>query len=213
MRNMFAAGAASIFFATMANAAPAISLESPGAAYTSGLYTVGFEFELSSMATVDKLGIYDWNADGLESRADVGLWLMDGTLLATVSIGAGTAGELIDQFRFGAIEPIALQAGVRYVVGSYMPSGAVGTATSLNTGQGGVGSLNPLLSAVRDRYSDFDSAFGFPSVTDSTGGAWLGANLHFAGDVVPEPNNWAMMLAGFGLVGFAVRRRRIPAAA
>jgi hypothetical protein len=29
---------------------------------------------------------------------------------------------------------------------------------------------------------------------------------------VPEPTNWAMMLAGFGLVGFAARRRRAIAA-
>jgi hypothetical protein len=28
------------------------------------------------------------------------------------------------------------------------------------------------------------------------------------GGVVPEPASWAMMLAGFGLVGFAARRRR-----
>jgi hypothetical protein len=211
--DLFAAAAASLLLAGVANAATAVDLDTPGSGYSSGLYTLGFEFELSAAATVDKLGIYDWNSDGLENVANVGLWLNDGTLLATVAIGSGTAGELIDQFRYGAISPVALQAGVRYVVGAYMDSGVTGTATSLGTGQGGTGSFNPLLSYVNDRFSNFDSAFGFPFETNNTGGVWLGANLHFGGDVIPEPASWAMMIAGFGVVGFAARRRRMFAAA
>jgi hypothetical protein len=31
--------------------------------------------------------------------------------------------------------------------------------------------------------------------------------------VIPEPGTWAMMIAGFGLVGFAARRRRTLATA
>lgn len=33
------------------------------------------------------------------------------------------------------------------------------------------------------------------------------------GGVIPEPATWAMMIAGFGLVGVAARRRRMPATA
>jgi hypothetical protein len=36
-------------------------------------------------------------------------------------------------------------------------------------------------------------------------------NISFA--AVPEPGTWAMMLLGFGAVGFAMRRRRTPALA
>ena len=32
-----------------------------------------------------------------------------------------------------------------------------------------------------------------------------------AGTAVPEPATWTMMIAGFGLVGGALRRRRAPA--
>jgi hypothetical protein len=34
-----------------------------------------------------------------------------------------------------------------------------------------------------------------------------------AGPVIPEPANWALMMAGFGLAGAALRRRRLPARA
>lgn len=37
--------------------------------------------------------------------------------------------------------------------------------------------------------------------------------LTFLPSAVPEPGTWAMMLLGFGAVGFALRRRRTPALA
>lgn len=39
---------------------------------------------------------------------------------------------------------------------------------------------------------------------DATGGLGI-----IYGSVVPEPATWALMLAGFGMVGFAMRRRRV----
>lgn len=39
---------------------------------------------------------------------------------------------------------------------------------------------------------------------DTTGGLGI-----IYGSVVPEPATWALMLAGFGMVGFAMRRRRV----
>jgi hypothetical protein len=38
---------------------------------------------------------------------------------------------------------------------------------------------------------------------------WVGVdNISFTSGVVPEPASWAMMLAGFGAIGCALRRRR-----
>jgi hypothetical protein len=38
-------------------------------------------------------------------------------------------------------------------------------------------------------------------------------NVNVSGSVVPEPSNWLLLLAGFGMVGVAARRRRAPVAA
>ncbi len=47
-----------------------------------------------------------------------------------------------------------------------------------------------------------------------SGLAWRGALIGGVPiDPVPEPGTWAMLIAGFGLVGFAARRRRALAAA
>ena len=46
------------------------------------------------------------------------------------------------------------------------------------------------------------------SFTDTT---VVSLNVVFGAAAVPEPGTWAMMLLGFGAVGFSMRRRRRPA--
>jgi hypothetical protein len=54
---------------------------------------------------------------------------------------------------------------------------------------------------------------GFGAVTVKSTGPLLGSNIYSPGLVsvpsgIPEPAAWGMMLAGFGLTGAAMRRRR-----
>jgi hypothetical protein len=57
-----------------------------------------------------------------------------------------------------------------------------------------------------------------PAFNDVSGVAGCGRDSHWAFDIlgvesaaqgVPEPTSWALMIAGFGLAGFALRSRRI----
>ncbi|QMW23365.1 PEP-CTERM sorting domain-containing protein [Sandaracinobacteroides saxicola] len=49
----------------------------------------------------------------------------------------------------------------------------------------------------------------FVEQSPADGGGWVAGTI--TGGVVPEPATWAMMIAGFGLVGGAMRRRRMVA--
>jgi hypothetical protein len=192
--------------ASMAHAG-AITVVTPGNGFTSDAFTLGFEFSVAADTSLTALGVYDAGLDGLESNAMVGLWNTSGDLLASTVVGAGTAGTLDNYFRYAAITPFALTAGVHYIVGSYL---AGGLASSYNTNQGGSGSVDPLVTIHADRYSAFDSAFGNPTSSDGLAGAWLGANFQYGdGGMVPEPGAWALMILGFGMAG-AVLRRRAP---
>ena len=45
---------------------------------------------------------------------------------------------------------------------------------------------------------------------NNSGAGSLGGSITIRPGAVPEPATWAMMLLGFGAVGFAMRRRRTP---
>lgn len=197
--------AAMLSMPVAAHAAPVITLTSPGTEYGGGLYTLGFEFAVSSAGlAIGQLGVYDNLGDGLASSAQIGLWDITGTLLTSTTIAAGS-GTLDNLFRFQAITPFNLVAGQHYVVGAFTTD----LASSLGTGQGGSGAVDPTITIFQDRYSNFNSAFSFADTTDNhVGGAWLGANFSLTtAGAVPEPASWALMIAGFGLVGSAMRRR------
>lgn len=55
----------------------------------------------------------------------------------------------------------------------------------------------------------FDAGQGTSLIPFDTKGSsgWVLYQTGGGGDVVPEPATWAMLLAGFGLTGFALRRR------
>jgi hypothetical protein len=192
--------------AAAASGSPAVDLTSPGELYASNPYTLGFEFSVDSPTSITALGVFD---DGVALPADsqVGLWDTSGDLLTSVTVPASGSTQL-GYFAYASISHYALTPGTDYIIGSYDPA-ITGTASSLNTDQGGAGSYAGYLTVIQDQYSD-NSAFSFPDTTDGySGGAWLGANF-LAG--VPEPATWAFMLAGVGLIGAGLRRRELSAA-
>lgn len=65
------------------------------------------------------------------------------------------------------------------------------------------------------RWTEGASNFGYVLGTDvrALGGNGERRFQFFLGSYVPEPASWAMMIAGFGLVGTAARKRRRLSAA
>ena len=70
--------------------------------------------------------------------------------------------------------------------------------------------INPTYGSNNKEYFGFSGA-NITSVrlTAATSGDWVFIdNLTSVGGAVPEPASWAMLIAGFGVVGASMRRRR-----
>jgi hypothetical protein len=69
----------------------------------------------------------------------------------------------------------------------------------------------PEITLGSTRFSPFPGTGGFEAPTGTQGtvfdDGYFGPNFQLLA-AVPEPSTWAMMLVGFGAVGFAMRRRR-----
>ncbi|MBE3069098.1 MAG: DUF4082 domain-containing protein [Planctomycetes bacterium] len=85
--------------------------------------TEGWRFTVNEDIRVMRLGVWDLSSDGLNTSHDVGLWDPAGNLLASGTVAAGTAGALVNDFRYVSITPVDLEAGHDYVIGAlYVPS-------------------------------------------------------------------------------------------
>ena len=158
--------------------------------------TIGWKFSVTAPTSIEALGVYDSEQDGLIGAMPVALWLASGGApLVQTTVPAGTAAALDGYFRFAPVTSTALTPGVEYIVGSHLDSDL---ATSLF---GGNGIVDPRVSVIDARYSSFGSGFGFPDQTDlgTDGAAFLGGNFQLT--TVPLPA--AAWLFGSGLAGLA----------
>lgn len=165
--------------------------------------TVGFNFTANEAMSITALGI--WNADGsIDFSHEVGLWDAAGTLLASVVIGPQTSAA--GTFVYADTSGITLTAGSNYAIGARY---RLGETDNYISGASGV-SVDPAITFLGANRSPNGSGFAFPSVSDGTGGRF-GPNFQFesVNGAIPEPASWAMMLAGFGAVGYAMRRRKV----
>lgn len=165
--------------------------------------TNGWRFQALQAIDVVKLGTLDLGGAGLATATDVGLWDDSGTLLASVTVPAGTAGEYVDQFRYAAISPLPLTAGSFYRIGASPQTGAVDHVQ--NTAL----TVAPEIAFDAGYYASSSNALTFPDIKSeqgTPGEEFFGGNFQF--DVIPEPITFALAALGMAGLGGYVRRRR-----
>lgn len=179
-------------------------------------YGAGFGFYVPSGVgtTINQLGFWDQGGDGLQADHTVALYKYapgtdhDYTLVASVTILAGTANPLSGGYRWGSIPSVFLddngQGGNYYTI---LASNASDPWTDLSGGLSLNSSIGTFSSgSVVDQGS---GQFVGQNVLGIIGGSagYGGANLGFAAQAVPEPGTCTLVGSGLAIL-FAVRRKR-----
>lgn len=176
------------------------SVSSTNTIYTNGSWSFGTIFTVGSdNVTVNSLGAFDAGKNGFASGAiQVGIFEESSrTLLASTNVLSSDS--LFGDYRYSTISSLNLTSGNKYRLVAVSGSDSYSfygttydtSAFTINGYQYGSGTT-------------LSQSFGGPN-TESDYGM---ANFQFNVAAVPEPETYAMLLAGFGLIGAAVKRRK-----
>lgn len=184
--------------------------------------TMGYEFHLSTSATVSGLGF--WDENGVYPTVDVGLWsLVPGFLPALIgsvstsdhAVSVMNTGTGVGHWYFMSYST-ALTPG-DYVVGAFGP-GTVSFALDLYRIQASTTGSLPLttnvLTYTRDRYSGTggETALAFPGFSNTNATFnyfFLGGNILLEpGGVTPLPAALPLFASGLGALGLLGWRRK-----
>jgi len=174
---------------TLMAAAVAAIVSQPAAAVSWPLY--------SEIEPNNSLETAQYLESGLGGSVRFGAAFVDGVV-------EGTDAGLFDYFTFD-IAP--------FDVGLSSFSGSV-TASGFNVANGSTGQV-PLVVLFDEAGKQLNSLYYTSGrrftigVGRQEGSSATAYRLAFSAFAVPEPSTWALMLAGFSMVGFAMRRRRV----
>ncbi len=152
---------------------------------------------------VDSLGV--WRDPGFLAVESVGLYDMtNGQLLASTTVSL--TDTLAGGFLYRAITPVALQAGHQYQVTAY---------TNGNSWTYGPVPTTDARITYTGHLYNYTNQLAFSTQSAGAGGqAYYGPNFTITDTVtaVPEPESYAMLLAGLGVLGAVTRRRQAKGA-
>jgi hypothetical protein len=172
-------------------------------------FTLGWTFTVDDSILVTQLGLFDSLQNGLLESHDIGIWDDDGILVAATTIGSGTSGELINNFRYVGIDPVTLDSGA-YTIGAFFGTGVeplvfAGTATGFAS--------SPRIVFGSAAFSN-QPGLDLPD-TPFAGQGYFGPNfIHddASGTTIPEPGTLVLLASGVAGLGSRLRRRRQAAA-
>jgi uncharacterized protein DUF4082 len=78
--------------------------------------TLGFVFTPNTTFSVTSLGWFDGSGAGFQSEHSVAIFDANGNLLTSTTLGTGTGNPLSGWFRYQAITPVTLEAGIQYTL-------------------------------------------------------------------------------------------------
>jgi hypothetical protein len=164
--------------------------------------TLGHTFTLSSSVVVNGLGYFN---EGDSFDHQVGIWDASNVLVASATVSHTAAA--IGHFRWASLNLTTLAAGT-YTIG-----GEVFAHEIIPRFLGGITTIPQY--AYGESVFHPGSGLVQPTTADGNGSgdnAFLVANFSIAPSLtpspVPEPAAWTLMIAGFGLAGAGLRRRR-----
>jgi hypothetical protein len=155
--------------------------------------TMGWRFDVDSTITITALGYYDALGDGLLEAHAVGVFDAAGSFLASASVPAGTAGTLIDSFRYSSIAPLMLPPGA-YTIGGTIGADAMDAAIYSANGPVTVAGISIPVAASRYTESGSYTLLTYPDLNWPPANIYLGPNFEVLS--VPEPSQALLLLVG-----------------
>jgi hypothetical protein len=173
-------------------------------------FTYGFQFKPIVDITVDALGFFDADQNGLFSEHRAGIWTTTGILLASTTVATATStldGPVINggRYRFTSIPRLELNVGASYVFGV-----AIEGAPDIWYYGGTNISTSPALAKVSSVGYFKSGNFVFPN-------QWIPGSTYAAGSlratathptIVPEPPSIILLCCWLSTIGAAAYRHK-----
>jgi hypothetical protein len=142
---------------------PAYDIDGAGTVFSNSPIMVGWEFDVTVPITIDGLGLWDEDADGIVDH-EVGIWNSAETLLASTTITAEdslvASPHASGDWRIAPIPTVSLPVGNGYVIGAHWS--AIGDGIRVRSDVGLIVTTIPEISYVQARTRG-TATFAFPT--------------------------------------------------